>query len=364
MLPSATGERLSVEEYDPFVRGMFSAGVRTVELHDVARARTFPCEIWYPAPVDRAKEDRRYAAIDQVLLNEMRDAEACAGVYPLIGFSHSSGGDRRQSSFLCAHIASHGYVVGALDHSELVAPELARRPQETAEQAAVRLQAMIENRVPDVRFLLDQMLASDSLGPGVDIDHQRIGLIGHSFGGWTVLAAPDSELRVKAVVALTPGGASQRKRNILPLSLNFDWRRNVAMLLLAAEDDAFLPLQGMLEIFERAPSPKLMVTLKRADHLLFMDNAEEVHEAFRTSNLGDQYAEIQHDVKPAAQLVSGTTAHAFARGLSVAHFDGILRCFPAAHRFLEVDLKRELSDRSIDARIETCPAGSIHPRLG
>jgi hypothetical protein len=100
-----------------------------------------------------------------------------------------------------------------------------------------------------------------------------------------------------------------------------------------------------------------MVTLKRADHLDFMDNAEEVHETFRTSNLGDQCAEIQRDVTPSAQLVSGATAHAFASGLSVAHFDTILRRHSSA-RFLEVDLKRALLDRSIDARIETCPLGS------
>jgi predicted dienelactone hydrolase len=164
----------------------------------------------------------------------------------LIGFSHSSGGDRRQSWFLCAHIACHGYLVGALDHSELVAPELAYQPQETAEQAAVRVHAKIESRVPDIRFLLDRLLAGDRLGSGVEIDHQRIGLVGHSFGGWTVLAAPAFELRVEAVVALAAGGASQRKKNILPVSLNFDWQTKVATLLLAAEDDAFLPLQGML----------------------------------------------------------------------------------------------------------------------
>jgi predicted dienelactone hydrolase len=209
-------ERSSMEEYDAFACGAFSVGVRTVELLDAARARTFPCEIWYPALPGRQKEDRRHAADDQISLNEMRDAEACTGVYSLIGFSHSTGGDRRQSWFLCAHIASHGYVVGALDHSELVATELMRRAQETAEEAAIRVQAMIENRVPDVRFLLDQMLTGDSLGLGVDIAHQRIGLVGHSFGGWTVLAAPDSELRVEAVVALTPGGASQRKKTYCP----------------------------------------------------------------------------------------------------------------------------------------------------
>jgi predicted dienelactone hydrolase len=341
-----------VEEYDPFARGTFSVGVRTVELHDWARARTFPCEIWYPALSGHRKEDRGYVAS----LDETRDAEACAGLYPLIGFSHGSGGDRRQSSFLCKHIASHGYVVGALDHSELVAPELARRPQ-TAEERLFIIHTKIESRVPDVRFLLDQMLASDHLGPGLDVDRQRIGMVGHSFGGWTVLAAPDSEPRVKAVVALAPGGASQRRSGILPVSLNFDWSRTVAMLLLAADDDAFLPLPGMLEIFDRAPPRKLMVTLKRADHLHFMDDADQAHEAFRTSKLDDQLlAEIQLDMKPAAQLVSGATARAFTSGLCLAHFDATLRGSTSARQFLEGDLRQELVDRSIEARIETYPA--------
>jgi hypothetical protein len=52
----------SMEEYDPFVRGGFSVGVRTVELHDGARKRTFPCEIWYPAPLGRQIEDQHHAA--------------------------------------------------------------------------------------------------------------------------------------------------------------------------------------------------------------------------------------------------------------------------------------------------------------
>src|SRR5262249_817681 len=40
--------------YDPFVRGPFPAGVQTFELHDAARGRTFPCEVWYPASPQHA----------------------------------------------------------------------------------------------------------------------------------------------------------------------------------------------------------------------------------------------------------------------------------------------------------------------
>lgn len=38
---------------------------------------------------------------------------------PLIVFSHYSGGHRRSATFLCTHLASHGYVVAVLDHSEV-----------------------------------------------------------------------------------------------------------------------------------------------------------------------------------------------------------------------------------------------------
>jgi predicted dienelactone hydrolase len=79
-------------------------------------------------------------------------------VYPLIIFSHSSGGHRRSATFLCVHLASHGYVVAALDHSEVVATELARRDGESGAERAARIDAVIANRVPDVRFLLDHLL--------------------------------------------------------------------------------------------------------------------------------------------------------------------------------------------------------------
>lgn len=80
-----------------------------------------------------------------------------------------------------------------------------------------------------------------------------------------------------------------------------------------------------------------MVTLKRADHLHFVDDAEQAHEAYRNSNIANP--EIQRDMRPAAKLVSDATAHAFASGLSVAHFDAILRRSASARRFLEVGLK-------------------------
>src|SRR6266508_2439885 len=153
-----TGESV---EYDPFVRGRFPVGVRTIQERDTTRDRFFSCEIWHPAGPQYAGQDLSPATQDVFPFparNEtrsqmaVRDAAAQPGSYPLIIYSHHSGGSRRSATFLCTHLSSHGYVVAALDHSETFAPELARKDRETREQTAARAEAMIASRVPDVRF--------------------------------------------------------------------------------------------------------------------------------------------------------------------------------------------------------------------
>jgi pimeloyl-ACP methyl ester carboxylesterase len=89
-----------------------------------------------------------------------------------------------------------------------VAPELAPPPDETAEQKAARMQRVIGSRVPDVRFLLDHLLHADL---AISVDPARIGIVGHSFGGWTALAMHEVEPAIRAVVALAPGGAAMRR---------------------------------------------------------------------------------------------------------------------------------------------------------
>ena len=40
------------DDYDPFVRGRFPVGVRTIQALDTVRNRLFPREIWYPAAAE------------------------------------------------------------------------------------------------------------------------------------------------------------------------------------------------------------------------------------------------------------------------------------------------------------------------
>ena len=94
---------------------------------------------------------------------------------------------------------------------------------------------------------------------------------------------------IDSLVALAPGGASNPKPGILPATLAFNWRRNIPTLYLVAENDASLPLSGMYELYEKSPGTKQMVILRGADHLHFMDNVEELHEAVRTTPWPGEY---------------------------------------------------------------------------
>jgi len=258
---------------------------------------------------------------------------------PLVVFSHSSGGNRRSATFLCTHLASHGYVVAAMDHSELVTPELARREGETETERATRAEAMIASRVPDVRFLIDHLLKD----AGFNVDAARIGLVGHSFGGWTVLATPEVDPRVRAVVALAPGGIANPRPGILRLTLTFAWSREVPTLLLAAENDVMIPLPGLSELFARLPPPKRMFILRRADHQHFVDDVEGEHEGMRGGSFPGDAAWIPAAMRPMSELSSGEQAHLFVRGLTLAHLDATLQGSEAADQFLAGDVEAELA---------------------
>lgn len=305
--------------YDPFAKGPHRVIERTIHFDDTARNRRFPAEVWSPDGDERE--------------------------HPLVLFSHAAAQGRRSATFLCSHLASHGYVVAAMDHSELVAPELARPAAESDEQRKRRWDAVIASRVPDIRLLLDGMIEERN------VDETAIGLAGHSFGGWTVLAAAEADSRIRSVVAMAPAGAPNPKPGILPVSLALS-RRDVPTLYLVAENDTSLPLQGMFEIFDSTPSAKLMVILRRADHLHFLDEFERAHEALRTAPASGDLAAIQKEMRPVAELHSRAEAHAFTRSLALAHFDATLRQRAEAKQFLAGDLEAVLAKRGIEARVK------------
>ena len=351
---------MAANNYDPFERGPYPVGVRTIEAVDTARNRMFPCETWYPAFPEYSGRDLAPETQDEFTVPprpphrqmSVRDARARSGTWMLIAFSHPSFFHRRSATYLCTHLASHGYVVAALDHSEVVTPELAWREGATEEETKIRVDGIISSRVPDIRLLLERLVEAAPFDRDVTLDLNCVGMAGHSAGGWTALATPDYDSRVRAVVALAPGGASNPRPGILPVNLSFEWKRDVPTLLLAAENDTTLPLAGMHEIYERIPATKRMLILRRADHAHFMDNVEREHEYFRTAPLPPVLKAIQQEMLPSTELTSGEKAHLFTRGLTTCHMDAFLRGRPEARQLLEGDLEGELAARGVEARLE------------
>ena len=268
--------------------GTLAVCTYTFDARDAARDRLFPCDIWCPAE---------------------------PGEWPLVLYSHHSRGNRRSATYLTTHLASHGYLVASLDHSEVVAPE-----------SAGDVQGFIANRVPDARFLLDYMLAG-AIPCASRPDPDRIAIAGHSFGGWTALALPETDTRIQAVVALARGGASNPKPGIIPATLSFNWPRPPATLYIVAEDDVLTPIAGMHELYSRTPGPKQMVVLPRADHLHFVDNVEQAHEQLRAASLPPEASWISREMRPIAELCSGKEAHRQIQSHTLAHLNAALsRC--------------------------------------
>jgi predicted dienelactone hydrolase len=220
------------------------------------------------------------------------------------------------------------------------------------------VEAVIANRVPDVRFLLDHLLSTKAWDSDAALDLTHVGIVGHSFGGWTALAAPDVERRIRAVVALAPAGSSHRKPGILPVTLEFGWGRDVPTLYLVAENDVSLPLAGMYELFERTPATKQLVILRRADHAHFMDDVEEIHENTRRMPFTGELAWLPKEMRPITELCSGEQAHVFVRGLTLCHMDSVLRRQEDAQRFLAGDVETELAQRGVNAIVEKLDAGN------
>ena len=316
--------------YDPFTRGPFIAGVRTGTIVDATRDRRLLYEVWYPAGPRHGTERDSFTMPARATASSQRasrDSAVRDGRYPLVVFSHSSYGDRRQSSHLTTHLASHGYVVVSADHTGNSAADFAARIGATPMTAGERdayIERIVADRVPDISVLLDRMLDGGAADVSAVVDPERIGLAGWSFGGWAVLATPERDDRVAAIVALAPAGSRDPLPGIIPATLTFVWRRRVSTLVLTGDQDRFTPLAGVRDVFARIPGPKRMFVLRGADHGHFAD-----------------------DVDPTGP--SGEQAHLFTRGLALAHFDATLKDDGAAAAWLASDVVGELRARGVDA---------------
>lgn len=348
--------------YDPFARGPHAVGVRTVDLSDASRSRYLPVEVWYPATDAARGRDTDEATMDHYDLlpgfpplrqQAVRDAAAAGGTFPIVVFSHGFGGHRRQSTFLCTHLASHGYVVVAMDHHGNTVLDMAQMTMqvmmgEPMPDTAKMVADLIVARPADVEFVIDRLLAGDLGLPASSLDAERIGMSGHSFGGWTTLMIAGRDRRIRAALPMAPaGGSSPLPAQPLTDALDFDWGRDVPTLYLVADKDTLLPLAGMRELLAKTRSTRRMAILGNADHMHFCDDVEQTHEMFRTMAPPGPFQEIAKIIPPASTLAPGQHAYDFNRSLGLAHMDAVLRGNEEAAAFLAGDLPSAFAKRGI-----------------
>jgi predicted dienelactone hydrolase len=171
-------------------------------------------DVWYPAEAGTTGDASVYQFIpgiefaSQTALADV--AVSTDGPFPLVVYSHGSGGLRYVASFFTELLASHGFVVAAVDHVGNTAIELVAGGEFDRDQIAY-------DRVLDVDQVITQLLDASAAEGGQlsgTIDPERIGITGHSFGGFTAFASvggyrndlgsiPGDD-RIDAVAAMAP----------------------------------------------------------------------------------------------------------------------------------------------------------------
>ncbi|MFM0204849.1 peptidase [Paraburkholderia fungorum] len=145
-----------------------------------ARTQALVASIWYPADpaLPEAAHDlgapghplfRGHPAVLGAPLSSAR------ATYPLLVLSHGTGGTADSLDWLASALAAEGYIVAGANH-----------PGNNATEPMTRDGFMLWwERATDASEVLDGVLADPMLGPHVDRD--RIGAVGFSLGGYTVL---------------------------------------------------------------------------------------------------------------------------------------------------------------------------------
>jgi predicted dienelactone hydrolase len=290
---------------DPSQPGPWVAGVCTVQLVDPSRDRTLDIEVWYPVDpgaVDGTPNLYTLVGLGEVASSAWRDATpSTTHRWPVVLFSHGFGGVRFQSPFLTEHLATHGFVVAAPDHPGNRLIDFAMLgSDEAVAQSAI-------DRPLDLAFVLDRLVAGESCA-AVDIDPDRVGATGHSFGGWTALQVGLADARVGAMFPLAPGF----KNGATP---DFVAELQRPVLFLGGSADTTTPFdsdqQGPWGI---AAPPKYLARIEGAGHLDFSNLCDvPAAQAFIRDGCDPTVVDpaLVHD---RARTLATAFAHAFVAG--------------------------------------------------
>ncbi|MBG0832666.1 hypothetical protein HS041_33755 [Planomonospora sp. ID67723] len=299
----------------PEPSGRYAVGTTVMQWTDPARPeiatsepgdrRTLVVQLWYPARkgsagveraqyLGRTEQEARvvsqgvadYLGVPGVLLDQVPHARTNAmpgaavsdagGRFPLVLFSPGLGGVRTQNTAWAEELASHGYVVAALDHpydSAAVVLDDGRtvrtRLAATGDQAedSRRSRGWAAVRAADLSFVLTQLGRLDRgeiTGPLTGrLDTGRAAATGHSMGGGAALQAAHQDSRFAAVINLDgfPHDAAPRPFHQPALALTAPVE--------PGENPRYIP--RLTHVLELSTATAYRLTVPGAAHLTFTD---------------------------------------------------------------------------------------------
>jgi predicted dienelactone hydrolase len=163
-------------------RGSYTVGVKTLQLTDASRSRTFTVEVWYPSAEPDAPifyDSTIGETPVKISGRATRDAAPIAEKFPLIIASHGQPGTRFQYTYLNEQLASRGFVVASIEHTGSTYTDLTQQDFVTS----------LVYRPQDILFTLDEI-------PNLikSADGNNVGLLGYSYGGYSVINAAGAGL--------------------------------------------------------------------------------------------------------------------------------------------------------------------------
>jgi pimeloyl-ACP methyl ester carboxylesterase len=222
------------------------------------------------------------------------------GPFPVVLHSHGAAGAIRFANIHNAHTASWGNVVVVVDHPE------------RGVVAAVAATASSGDDEDEERDFSDAFLDTEQLLDGLDLalseaeaegspiegalDDERVAAEGHSAGGSASGAAAYDE-RVDLWIGQAPGGPLPPDTDFeqylveeegddgeVQERLDTDAIRadtdppDVPSIIIAAQDDAIVELDGVEETYEWLASPKRLAVIAGSGHAVFVDPCLNIRE--------------------------------------------------------------------------------------
>lgn len=210
-------------------------GLRQIELVD--HDRHLALAIVYPALRQGGGEPFTMPFYKNLRLRQDAPVDLTGGRRPLVMFSHGRGSNGLVYAWFAQHLAAHGYIVAAINHYRA----------NTYDANIAYLANKLWQRPVDIGLAISFLLGDETWGPAIDAD--RIGVAGHSQGGFTALWMGGARVNADKYLAFQAGWRNNR---MVPEHLRQELPLDAAPALDVRDERvkaAFAMAPGMVQAF-------------------------------------------------------------------------------------------------------------------